>query len=515
MEVEDGNDNEKPGTSVSDDEASGDGGSQEQVYKVLGHNTFVDLKKIHVVPAWVSRGEVFPSKLDNGSCGRLDLVEGLHPLLAYRVKDHLKQWYPVQRAVLPHLIAATNLSSIFPPRDLVISSPTGSGKTLCYVIPILNALHQPAMIRCLFALIVVPVQNLVDQIEKEFKKYNVFNVRIASLYGSHDFDAERQQLKRANIVIATPGRLMEHIADLDFPVDFTHLRYLVVDEADRMSRIARIEWLDDLEAVANYNHNCASIDDLYNTSFLQKILLSATLSLDVEDLQSWRLRHPRLFRAIKDEVMVTNESTLNNIIIPTTLKIEYIVCDAKFKPLATFERIEKRKSWKKILIFVNSKMASYRLAVLLKTLSTGKYQVEELSSNLFGNRRQKVLARFKKGTTRVLISSDVLSRGIDVEDIDVVINYDKPLNERLFVHRVGRTARCGKKGRAIFLITSREIKDFQTSLQRIGFMAKVKEGIFEGIKNAETEELYRQALTDLKETLQNTAKVVCCLRRRI
>ncbi|VDM99145.1 unnamed protein product, partial [Onchocerca ochengi] len=88
---------------------------------------------------------------------------------------------------------------------------------------------------------------------------------------------------------------MEHIIDLDSPIDFTHLRYLVVDEADRMSHTARIEWLDDLEAVANYNHNCTTIDDLYNATFLQKILLSATLSLDVEDLHEWRLRYPRLF----------------------------------------------------------------------------------------------------------------------------------------------------------------------------------------------------------------------------
>uniref|UniRef100_A0A0R3RGS3 ATP-dependent RNA helicase n=1 Tax=Elaeophora elaphi TaxID=1147741 RepID=A0A0R3RGS3_9BILA len=503
----DENDDEEPGTSVSDDEM---GGAEEQdghVYKVLGHDTFVDLKKIHVVPTWVKQGKTFASELDEESCVELDFIKGLHPLLAHRVKEHLKQWYPVQQAVLPHLIAATNVCSIFPPRDLVISSPTGSGKTLCYVIPILNALRGCTM-ECLFALIVVPVQNLVDQIVKEFKKYNVFNIRIASLCGSHNINTERQHLESANIAVATPGRLMEHITDLDFPVDFTQLRYLVVDEADRMSHIARIEWLNDLEAIANYNHNCVTVDDLYNASFLQKILLSATLSLDVEDLHQWRLRHPRLFKAVKEDIVVTNESGLNNIIIPTSLKIEYIICDTKFKPLAIYERIEGRKSWKKILIFVNSKMASYRLSGLLKTLSAGKYQVEELSSNLFGHRRQKVLARFKKGTTRVLISSDVLSRGIDVEDVDVVINYDKPLNARLFVHRVGRTARCGKKGTAIFLITAKEKKDFQATLQKVSFTGKVKERNFEGVKDAETEELYRQSLTKLKESLQNAQKVV-------
>ncbi|VDK83412.1 unnamed protein product [Litomosoides sigmodontis] len=502
----DQSDNEKPGTSVSSDEISEAGEQEEHTYKVLGHGTFENLKKIHIVPAWIKRGETFASELDEDSCAELDLIKGLHPLLSRCVREHLKQWYPVQRAVLPYLVAATNVCSSFPPRDLVISSPTGSGKTLCYVIPILNALRECMMMNCLFALIVAPVQNLVDQIEKEFQKYNVFKIRIAVLCGSHDLNAERQQLEIANIAIATPGRLMEHITDLDFPVDFTHLRYLVVDEADRMSHTARIEWLNDLEAVTNYNHSCVTVDDLYNANFLQKILLSATLSLDVEDLHQWRLRHPRLFKAVNEDMVVTNELSLNNVIVPNSLKIEYIVCDTKFKPLATYKRIEGRQSWKKILIFVNSKMASYRLAVLLKTLSAGKYRVEELSSNLFGNRRQKVLARFRKGTTRVLIASDVLSRGIDVEDIDVVINYDKPLNERLFVHRVGRTARCGKKGRAIFLILAKEKKDFQTTLQNVSFTGKVKERNFEGVKDVETEELYGQALTKLKETLQNTQK---------
>uniref|UniRef100_A0A1I8EJ16 ATP-dependent RNA helicase n=1 Tax=Wuchereria bancrofti TaxID=6293 RepID=A0A1I8EJ16_WUCBA len=507
MEIDE-KDDERPGTSISDisdDEISEAEEFKEHTYKVLGHDTFVNLKRIHVVPTWIRRGETFASELNKESCAELDFVKGLHPLLACRVREHLKQWYPVQRTVLPYLVAATNAYSIFPPRDLVISSPTGSGKTLCYVIPILNALRGCIMMDCLFALVVVPVQNLVDQIEKEFKKYNVFNVRIVSLCGSHDLNVERQQLESANIVIATAGRLMEHINDLDFPADFTHLRYLVVDEADRMSHTARIEWLNDLEAVANYNHNCVTIDDLYNASFLQKILLSATLSLDVEDLHEWRLRHPCLFKAVKEDIVVTNELSLNSVIIPTSLKIECIICDTKFKPLVTHERIEGRKSWKKILIFVNSKIASYRLAVLLKMLSIGKYQVEELSSNLFGNRRQKVLAR--KGTTRVLISSDVLSRGIDVKDIDVVINYDRPLNEKLFVHRVGRTARCGKKGRAIFLITAKEVKkDFQATLQKVSFTGRVKERNFGGVKDAETGELYGQALTKLKETLQNTQK---------
>ncbi|EJD74937.1 hypothetical protein LOAG_17815 [Loa loa] len=311
-------DDERPGTSIPDDEMSETEESENHIYEVLGHDTFVNLKKIDVVPAWIRQGETFASELGEESCAELDSVEGLHPLLAHRIREHLKKWYPVQRTVLPYLVAASSICSIFPPRDLVISSPTGSGKTLCYVIPILNALRGCTMMGYLFALIVAPVQNLVDQIEKTASRKRKYS----------DSNA---------------GSFNEHITDLDFPVDFTHLRYLVVDEADRMSHTARIEWLNDLEVVANYSHNCVTIDDLYNASFLQKILLSATLSLDVEDLHEWRLRHPRLFKAVKEDVIVTNELSLSSVIIPTSLKIEYIICDTKFKPLATYERIEGRK----------------------------------------------------------------------------------------------------------------------------------------------------------------------------
>ncbi|VDN01418.1 unnamed protein product [Thelazia callipaeda] len=557
-------DEEEPGTSIIDKAVVRDRDCRENMYKVLGHDIFLDVKKVHVVPKWISGGETFASELRSEGCADLNVIKSLHPLLLDRIKEHLKQWYPVQHATLPYLVAATNACSILPPRDLVISAPTGSGKTLCYVIPILNALRTiSAMDHSIFALIIAPVQNLVEQIEKacallfsyigaimtmEFKKYNVFNVPIVSLCGNHDINAERYQLKNAKIAIATPGRLMEHITNMDFHVNFAYLRYLVVDEADRMSHIARIEWLSDLEAVARYDQTCATVDDLYNGNFLQKILVSATLSLDIEDLREWGLRHPRLFKAAKGDIVVTGESAANDVIVPSSLKIEYIMCDNKLKPLATYERIERRKSWKRVLIFVNSKMASFRLSLVLKMLSGNRYQVEEFSSNLFGNRRKKILARFRKGTTRVLISSDVMSRGIDVEDIDVVINYDKPLNARLFVHRVGRTARCGKKGIAISIITPKEVmvfidalqisnccqinvslpfvtlkffcelgikycthifqkKDFQKILQEVCFTGEVKEKKFDGVKHAETEELYRKALLNLKETLQSAQKV--------
>ncbi|VDK31538.1 unnamed protein product [Gongylonema pulchrum] len=132
MDINESNEEAAGASSLND---AGD----KHTYEVLGHDTF--------------------------NCAELEFIEGLHPSLAQRVKQHLKRWYPVQTATLPHLIAATNACTVLPPRDLVISAPTGSGKTLCYVIPILNALRSQTS-GSLFALVVAPVQNLVDQIEK-------------------------------------------------------------------------------------------------------------------------------------------------------------------------------------------------------------------------------------------------------------------------------------------------------------------------------------------------------------
>ncbi|VDK51947.1 unnamed protein product [Anisakis simplex] len=449
----------------------------------------------------------------------LDAVSGLHPRLRDVIHATIQRWFPVQYSILPHLIAETVCPPLLPPRDLAISSPTGSGKTLCYILPILNSLSYTSA-KSLHALIVAPVQNLVAQIESEFNKFNVFKMKTALLCGgaNNDINSQRRQLKDARVVFATPGRLIEHLVDPQSPIDVTHLRYLVIDEADRMSQSARLEWLDALENAAHLNTVYSSFDNIARTgSYLQKILVSATLSRDVEKLHVWRLRYPRLFRATAkhseeirgdESVLSLNQTTATTdqivgaTILPSSLTHRVVVCEANVKPLALYIQLQKHSQWKRILVFANNKLASNRLAVLLNVLASDDFRVEELSANLFGHRRHKVLNRFKKGATRVLIASDVISRGIDVQDIDAVINYDKPSTERLFIHRVGRTARCGRQGVALSLTTNQERDDLKNMLSKTGCWRDVEEEKLELTTDDPLQTKYRHALGSLKEVIE-------------
>uniref|UniRef100_A0A915CC19 ATP-dependent RNA helicase n=1 Tax=Parascaris univalens TaxID=6257 RepID=A0A915CC19_PARUN len=472
--------------------------TNDSLYKILGEESFNTTKKISVTSKWIRSGTNFPANLSDENLAELDAVSGLHRSLMETLKNNIKKWFPVQHSLLPHLIAESKHTSILPPRDLAISAPTGSGKTLCYILPILNSLSY-TVAPSIHALIVAPIQNLVTQIEAT-----------ALLCGNHDVNAERRQLKRARVVFATPGRLMEHLVDPLSSIDVSHLRYLIIDEADRMSQTARLEWLDALEQAAHLTGGWTSVDDLLSARHVQKILVSATLSRDVEKLHIWKLRYPRLFKASAEySEEVKNATSIGDVdqidgaaLLPSSLSHHVVICELRMKPLALYVEIQNKPLWKRILVFVNNKLASRRLAILLKVLSADVYRVEELSSNLFGRRRQKVLNRFKKGSTRVLISSDVLSRGIDVQDVDAVINYDKPISERLFIHRVGRTARCGKPGTAISLTTSGERKDLESMLSKTGCWRDVGETVFEIDDEDPLQGRYRSALATLKDIVE-------------
>ncbi|EPB70131.1 helicase protein [Ancylostoma ceylanicum] len=200
----------------------------------------------------------------------------------------------------------------------------------------------------------------------------------------------------------------------------------------------------------------------------RKILLSATLSRDVEELHMWNLHQPRLFRA--------DESKSKEIM---------------------------ENDWKRVLVFTNEKESSLRLSILISRLAKSKFTVEQLTGDLFGNRRAKVLKRFKNGTTRVLICSDVLSRGVDVEAVDCVVNYDLPKNDRLFVHRAGRTGRAGKSGHVLSLADGEARKIFvKNVLRKNGLWVNAEEIVVEKQTLEPHLHRYEKALAHLKRTIE-------------
>ncbi|KAK6745492.1 hypothetical protein RB195_011923 [Necator americanus] len=484
----------------------------QKEFKILGQTEFEPLKKINVTTSWVSNATLFPAEIIKENVAELSYVSGLPEPVEKLVKEKIKSWFPVQKAVLPFLVKDIVDVPVIRPRDLAISAPTGSGKTLCYVLPILAQIGTRPRGR-LQALVVVPVQTLVKQIEQEFNTYNACGVIITALSGATEFRKEQRQLAPegvciSDVIISTPSRLMDHLTNPQSGIKLNSLRFLVVDEADRMGPWVRQEWLGVVERRSGGLTRATCLADILATRWApRKILLSATLSRDVEELHMWNLHQPILFRADDS----TNKADVNlqpsdhisgSLSLPSSIHHTVLAVEQKFHPLILYLKIMEN-DWKKVLVFTNEKESSLRLSILISHLAKSQFTVEQLTGDLFGNRRAKVLKRFKNGTTRVLICSDVLSRGVDVDAVDCVVNYDLPKNDRLFVHRAGRTGRAGNTGYVLSLAEGEARKIFvKNVLRKNGLWVNSEEVVIENEVLEPHLNRYKEALGHLKKTFE-------------
>ncbi|VDM51872.1 unnamed protein product [Angiostrongylus costaricensis] len=371
-----------------------------------------------VTASWISTATLFPAELHSDNLAELPSVSGLPAPIAHLVRQKIKSWFPVQKAVLPDLLKDISHVPLLRPRDIAVSAPTGSGKTLCYVLPILTQVG-PRPNGCLQALVIVPVQTLVKQIEKEFATYNGCGAVVTALSGATDFSKEQRHLApdgvcTSNVIISTPGRLMDHLTDTSSGINLSSLRFLVVDEADRMGPMVRQEWLETVERRSGCLARCANLADIVASRWApRKILLSATLSKDIEELHVWNLHQPRFFRASAsaNNEVDTKIQSLNHVSgplsLPSSIRHTVLVVEQKYHPLVLYLKIIEH-NWEKVLVFTNENKrfrdASVRLAILISRLARSSFKVENLTGDLFGNRRAKVLNRFKNGT---VISHDL------------------------------------------------------------------------------------------------------------
>uniref|UniRef100_A0A7E4UNR6 ATP-dependent RNA helicase n=1 Tax=Panagrellus redivivus TaxID=6233 RepID=A0A7E4UNR6_PANRE len=488
---------------------------EEHSFKVIGEEKFIALKKIQLRPSWISAANVFDNELAADKLLPIKELTGLHPKLLKRVKKNISSYFPVQKAVLSHLLPLSTTVPILPARDIAVSAPTGSGKTLCYVLPILNSL-QHSNPSSVFAVVVAPLVLLASQIAEEFKKYDPFGTKIVLLSNTQSYSAERHQLfpdnaetAQASIIVATPDRLVEHLTDVRGRIDLSQLRYLVIDEADRMKNVARMEWLSVLEDLADIRKsNAWSIARLHNSKqnrWIQKILVSATLHLDVERLFVWNLRCPRLFcsdnndEKAKTKKVESVAKIAENVALPTTLLHKVVLCDASRKPLDVYCHIRENSDWQRVMIFVNNIVSGNRLTTLLQYMFKGNRQVAELSTGIYGSRRLKLLKRFASGAINVLVCSDSTGRGVDVADLDCVMNYDLPRDNRSFIHRAGRTARAGKDGVVLSFATKEEKVVFKKMLTQGHYWNNVVELPKTDLSSAKERALYKKGLEQLKK----------------
>lgn len=357
---------------------------------------------------------------------------------------------PIQELAIP---------KIFSGCDLIASAQTGTGKTAAYLLPIIEKISSGVLDKNrVNALILVPTRELAQQVDQLMAGFAYYlNITWIAIFGGNDGVAFSQQQKAlkdgCDIVVATPGRLISFLRTCN--IDFSAIDMLVLDEADRMLDIG---FYDDIMEIVKYiNHKC------------QTLLFSATYPKTVEKLAMKILHNPE---QVKISVSKPADGISQNIFLVND--------DLKQKLLCT---IAKSQSWKKTIIFASSKQ---NVKDLYKQLIRLNFNVAQIHSDLDNNTRSEVILNFKNGKVDLLVATDVVARGIDIENVEVVVNYDVPSHPEDYVHRVGRTARAGATGVAYTFVNAKD------KLR----MAKIESFIDKSIPRASFTEFLKNA-TDL------------------
>ena len=334
-----------------------------------------------------------------------------------------KKATPIQDQAIPVILKG---------QDLIACAQTGTGKTAAFVLPILDNLSRNDS-EGIKALIVVPTRELALQIEKEIQGFAYFlDLTALAIYGGGDginfTDQKKALVGGTDIIVATPGKLLAHM-NLDY-VDFSNLKYLVLDEADRMLDMGFIE---DIQKIIDA---CPAKR--------QNLMFSATMPSNIKQLANKVLVDPF-------EITIALSKPAEGV-----LQAAYLTYDSQKIGLIN-ELIADKPDYKSILIFSSTKRKVFEI---VRALKNDKYSVEGISSDLLQHEREEVLLKFRSKQTRVLIATDVLSRGIDIKDINLIINYDVPNDAEDYVHRVGRTARADTSGVALTFINQDDMYKF-------------------------------------------------------
>lgn len=320
----------------------------------------------------------------------------------------------IQEKVIPFALSG---------RDLLGQAPTGTGKTLAFTIPILDKIDEEK--RVCQALIIAPTRELAMQITSDINEISYYmNVKAVTLYGGELIDKQITALRRKpQVIVATPGRLLDHVNRGTVSLD--NVKIVVLDEADEMLDMG---FREDINAI------------LDKVPEHQTMLFSATFSNDIEEIAYKYMNDPKK--------IAVNHGSL------TVERIDqkYILCAEKDK-IEVISRIIEVREFKIVMIFCNTKKS---VDEVTSALLTRGFLAEALHGDMKQMQRDRVMARFREGTINVLVASDVAARGLDIENVDVVFNYDLPTDEEYYVHRIGRTGRASKDGLSISLITPKE-----------------------------------------------------------
>ena len=336
-----------------------------------------------------------------------------------------KEPSPIQKAAIPELMLG---------RDLVGQAQTGTGKTAAFALPLLERLEGRSNLPRV--LVLAPTRELAMQVADSFKAYAAGHphLNVLAIYGGSDFRSQIHALKRGvDVVVGTPGRVMDHMRQ--GTLNTSGLRSLVLDEADEMLRMG---FIDDVEWI---------LEQLPEER--QVVLFSATMPNEIRRLSKRYLSEPAEI-TIKTKDREAKRIRHRSITLQNAHKLEAL------------NRVLEAVTGEGVIIFARTKAITLTVA---ESLEASGHDVAVLNGDVPQNQRERTVDRLRKGTVNILVATDVAARGLDVDRIGLVINYDMPFDSEAYVHRIGRTGRAGRTGEAVLFITPRE-RRFVGNLER-------------------------------------------------
>ncbi|UCD68725.1 MAG: DEAD/DEAH box helicase [Betaproteobacteria bacterium] len=359
---------------------------------------------------------------------------GLTPELLKAIEEQgYSEPTPVQRKAIPPILLG---------RDVMAAAQTGTGKTASFTLPMLQRLKGHASTSVsparhpVRALILAPTRELAAQVEQSALTYGKYiPLRVASVFGGVPIDPQIAALRAGvEILVATPGRLLDHIQSK--MVMFHAVEFLVLDEADRMLDMGFLPDIKRIIAMLPVKR--------------QTLLFSATYSDEIRKLAGQWLRDPA-------QVEVAPRNAVTESVTHTMYKV-----DSRAKRDALV-RLLRDRDMKQVLVFCNTKIGANRLAYRLQK---DDLNAAAIHSDRTQAERMQALAQFKEGKVRILVATDIAARGLDIEQLPFVVNFDMPSNPEDYVHRIGRTGRAGLSGEAISLIAS-EDRDYLAAVEKL------------------------------------------------
>ncbi|KAK6313114.1 hypothetical protein J4Q44_G00164610 [Coregonus suidteri] len=500
--------------------------SSQTGFTILGGFEKNIIQKVQrVLPQWLAEPDVIQRDITSNLVPISD-VPGICTKLKRKLEGNgIHHLFPVQAEVIPAILESVSHGLLigrggYKPRDICVSAPTGSGKTLAFIIPVIQALME-RVVCDIRVLTVLPTKELAQQVCKVFSSYaEGTSLKVVMLAGQKSFATEQASLSEnrggishslADIVVATPGRLVDHINKND-GFSLEHLRFLIIDEADRMIDSMHQSWLSQVTKAVYRSRSGSEAVSIFKRTEpapitaaslspppmpLQKLLFSATLTQNPEKLQQLGLHQPRLFSSVHSQ-STTHPESQERFNFPQGLTEYYVPCTLSKKPLLILHFILRLK-FSPILCFTNSREAAHRLYLLVQLF--GGVQAAEFSSRLSPNERKRTLKEFEQGKIQLLISTDAAARGIDINGVKCVVNYDAPQFIRTYIHRVGRTARAGKVGLAFTFLLGVQENNFLQMVKDAGSPGIQKQIVKPGsLKSMEPR--YQQMLLELGNTIK-------------